>query len=80
MKRNVTVLDRIRVFIKWIRLQEGYGLAGTCDFCRSTKLNRLESHTEQIDETTIEYTATYKCMNCDAVAQAKEIWKRGGKA
>jgi len=80
MKKNVTIFDRMRVFVKWMKLQEGYGLAGKCDFCYSSKLNRLDSHTKELNEDTIEYTATYKCMNCDAVAEAKEIWKKGGKA
>lgn len=76
MKRNVTIFDRLRIFFKWIRQEEGFGLSGSCDFCNSTKLTRLESNTEKIDDNTIEYVATYKCMNCNAEAKAKEIWKK----
>lgn len=77
MKRQVTLWDRLRVFFMWVRQQEGYGLTASCDFCRSSKIQRLKSQVKQIDEDSIQFNALYKCMNCGADASIEEVWMKG---
>lgn len=76
MKNDLGLFDKIRIFSKWLRDQKNFGLIGSCDLCHSSKIIRLEHRTHRIDDNTVEYTASYKCMNCNAEARAREIWER----
>lgn len=75
MKRPLRCFDKIRIFNKWLKNQNGFGLICSCDLCNSTKIRRLEFQTEMIDGA-IEYFARYECLNCGGFAEAKEVWAK----
>lgn len=75
MKRKITVVDKVSIFMKWIRNLDGFGLIGSCDLCQSSKLRRVDHQTKQVGGS-IEYSAIYECLNCGGSAKAVEIWKK----
>jgi hypothetical protein len=74
MKRPLGFSDKLRIFIKWMRQHKDFGLVGTCSVCQSTRVRRIDSKDER-EGFNVSYTATYECMDCEAMAVAHETWK-----
>lgn len=71
MKKSMSLLDKIHVFIRWVK-EYKYGAMECCHYCKSVNIQVLEGK----DDGNI-YKAKYKCLKCGATANVTEFWLSG---
>jgi hypothetical protein len=74
MKRHITLGDKTKLFIKWMRGHADYGLLAACSCCNSTRIKRTGSREDDVFKGVRSYNATYECMDCRATATCTETW------
>lgn len=76
MKRKIRFWKKARLFYNFLLEREGYGLEASCNFCNSSKIDRIKGEVTVLEDGRKKYEAEYKCMNCGALADINEIWKK----
>jgi hypothetical protein len=76
LKRKVRFWKKAKLFYRFLLEREGYGLEAACDLCNSSKIDKIEGKVIALDRNTRKYQAKYKCMNCGALADVNEIWRK----
>jgi uncharacterized protein with PIN domain len=77
MKRPLTLKEKLRVFYIWLKHSQD-SLIGCCEYCKSTKLKRIDpnnfDHQEPDGRTYKRYKTGYSCLTCGALGWATETW------
>lgn len=59
--------------------RKGYGLEASCDFCNSSKIDKIEGKVIVMEDGRKNYRAKYRCMNCGASADVNEVWENNNR-
>lgn len=76
MKRKIRFWKKAKLFYRFLLEREGYGLEASCDFCHSTKIDKIEGKVTVLNDGKKKYEAKYQCMNCGALADINEVWEK----
>lgn len=71
MKRKISLINKIKLFMWWLNETGKSGLIEHCQFCNSIEVKINESWDNNDC-----YGAEYECLKCGAKGKAHEQWKR----
>lgn len=76
MKKKYSFWQKTKVYYRFLREREGYGIRTVCDFCESDKIDKLNGKSSSLNNSESHYEASYKCVNCGASGSIYEIWTK----
>lgn len=77
MKRQLTFIEKLHIFWRWMK-HSSESLICSCEYCRSTRIERISPENYEYEEPNGEiykrYKTNYLCLNCGALAIGTETW------
>lgn len=75
MKTQLNFMDSFKIVCHWLIEHNKNGLITICSFCHSSNIIR-EGYKEVKVDGKLLYKASYKCLKCNAKANAFEDWSK----